>query len=234
MWPKQTMTQWLFLRRLATHSRCKFLLEDTSRPDRRLNCPLHESRECHASDNGDMSPHNKRTQVWAWQCIYNCGTERRHNCKLPPGWKVNGRNFWERRTAARFLSFDATSLVWLFILTIIPTFAKAMVPFKHFMNRSRWIKLSLDECIPCPRGLPVYALRVQIHDSSFAVLFTLNALTCHYRSNCYDSSRYEWMKKRIRNQRPWQEISSWCLHLFSSSTKAQAGSPAGSLSQNFI
>lgn len=40
------------------------------------------------------------------------------------------------------------------------------------------------------------ALQVQIHDSSFAVLFTLNALTCHYRSNCYDNSNMSEGKKK--------------------------------------
>lgn len=189
-----------FLRRLVTNRRCKFLLEDTSCPDRWLNCPLHESRECHASDTGDMSPQNKQTQIWAWHLIYHCGTERSRNWKF--NWlKGQREEFPLNAEAARFLSFDVMSLVWLFLLLLLLflRFGEGIVQFKHFMNRSLWIKLSLDECIPCPGGLPVYAVRVQIHDSSFAVLFTLNALTCHYRDcNCYDSSRYEWMKKKQR------------------------------------
>lgn len=194
MWLKQTVTQWLFLRRLVTNRRCKFLLKDISCPDRWLNCPLRESRECHASDTGDKSPQNKQTQIWAWHFIYHCGTERSCNWKF--NWlKGQREEIPLKAKAARFLRFNVTSLTFLW-LRLFLRFGKGIIPFKHFMNRRLWIKLSLDKCIPCPGGLPAYALRVQIHDSSFAVLFSLNALTCHYRGNCYDSSRYEWMKKK--------------------------------------
>lgn len=80
---KQTVTQWLFLRRLATNRRCKFLLEDTSMSwqTAKLSFGM-KSRECHASDGGDMSPRNEQRQIWAWHLIYSCGAERSRTCKL--------------------------------------------------------------------------------------------------------------------------------------------------------
>lgn len=169
-----------FLRHLVTNRRCKFLLEDTSCPDRWLNCPLHESRECHASDTGDMSPQNKQTQIWAWHLIYHCGTERSRNWKF--NWlKGQREEFPLNAEAARFLSFDVMSLVWLFfiIITIVSLIWRGNRSIQALYEQKSLDQIELRWVHPMPR---------RITSVCSASTNTWLLLCCTFHSECPDLS----------------------------------------------